>query len=152
MNRKLCSFLVVGALAGLQLAALSSPAHAGNPCFLDEATKVGTNGHDVLRGTPGRDVIKGGAGNDTIFGFKRGDVLCGGPGNDNIYGGPGPDYLNGDTVPTGAGNDNLYGGPGYDTLNTYDYLEDNDWADGGADGGDCFIDNHDEYFNCLLYT
>lgn len=152
MNRKLASFLVIGALSLLQLVTLGSPAQAGNPCNLDDATKTGTAGHDVLRGTKRRDVIKGGGGNDTIFGLRGPDVLCGGPGNDNLYGGKGADYMNGDTSPANPGNDNLYGGPGYDYLTTYDYIESNDWADGGADGGECFIDNWDSHPNCVVYT
>jgi Ca2+-binding RTX toxin-like protein len=82
------------------------------------ATKIGTNGPNVLRGTPKRDVIAGFGGNDRIRGLSGKDVLCGGRGRDRLIGGRGRDRLIGgpgrDTLRGGAANDVLRGGPGRD--------------------------------------
>jgi hemolysin type calcium-binding protein len=110
------------------------PAPGYPPC-----TKVGNDGHDVIRGTnhrdvicpdDGPDVVYGRGGNDVIFGGGGVDRLYGGPGddefhswtgNDRIFGEEGNDHLNGE-----PGNDILVGGPGRDVLI-------------GASGDDCLV-------------
>ena len=94
---------------------VSRPSCLGLP-----ATKVGTEGANVLNGTTGADVIVGLGGNDKINGKGGKDVLCGGTGNDTLTGGPAVDKFDG-----GDGNDAIYsrdgvketvvrGGPGTD--------------------------------------
>jgi Ca2+-binding RTX toxin-like protein len=88
--------------------------------------RVGTNGHDVLRGTDGEDNLLGLGGQDDIFGKGGSDNLVGGPGKDNVFagderrpgggdnnlvGGPGNDF-----VFSGKGSDNIVGGEGNDLL------------------------------------
>jgi Ca2+-binding RTX toxin-like protein len=75
------------------------------------ATRVGSNGRDVLRGTAGRDVFALFAGNDEAKGLGGGDVFCGGKGRDRLRGGRGRDRLFGE-----QGRDTLLGGPGRDRL------------------------------------
>ncbi len=89
-------------------------------------TKVGTNGHDVLRGTDGKDNLLGLGGQDDIFGKRGSDNLVGGPGKDNVIGGDerrigvGDKNLVGgdgnDVVEAGTGSDNAVGGEGNDFL------------------------------------
>ncbi len=83
------------------------------------ATRMGTNGADVLTGRvlitrTGTqqlvDVIHGMGGNDTIDGLGADDALCGGDGADTIRGGDGNDALVG-----GAGTDAMDGGKDADT-------------------------------------
>ena len=85
-----------------------------------EATIVGTQGDDDIRGTSGPDVINALNGNDTIRGLGGDDIICGGKGNDVIYGNGGNDVLFGqvgeDTLIGGGGVDLLVGGPGNDDL------------------------------------
>jgi len=69
-------------------------------------TKIGTNGHDVLKGTDGKDNLLGLGGQDDIFGKGGSDNLLGGPGKDNVLGG--------DERRLGGGDKNLVGGPGND--------------------------------------
>jgi hypothetical protein len=76
-----------------------------------EATIVGTDGADRLRGTGARDVIVAGGGRDRVSAGSGNDVVCGGAGNDTLRGGGGRDKLFGD-----AGVDRLFGGPARDTL------------------------------------
>ena len=78
-------------------------------CKGQQATIVGTKGHDVLSGTSDRDVMVGLGGNDTLSGLGGDDVICGGPGKDTIKGGDGQDTLLGQ-----KGKDRLKGGPGAD--------------------------------------
>jgi plastocyanin len=80
-------------------------------CHGDTATKVGTEGRDVIRGTKGRDVIVGLGGNDKLIGLGGKDTICGGAGKDKLMGGAGKDRLFG-----GPGKDKLLGGPGLDRL------------------------------------
>lgn len=87
------------------------PAASKATCDGLTATKVGTNGNDVITGTSGRDVIAGLGGNDTIRGLGGNDLICGGSGRDKLIGGSGNDKLRG-----GSGNDNLSGGSGNDRL------------------------------------
>ena len=87
-------------------------------------TKIGTDGHDNLKGTNGSDTLVGMGGNDRIKGRGGADVIVGGRGNeyewgmfggrgaDDMSGGPGRDYVFG-----ASGPDVLKGGPG------------NDWVD-----------------------
>lgn len=79
------------------------------PCGGADATLIGDNGTDVLRGTAGRDVIAAMAGPDTVKGFGGNDVLCGGIGKDILLGGKGRDRLIGergwDTCRGGRGRD-----------------------------------------------
>ncbi len=89
-------------------------------------TKIGTNGHDVLKGTDGKDNLLGLGGQDDIFGKGGSDNLVGGPGKDNVLGGDerrprgGDKNLVGgdgnDAVFTGKGSDNAVGGEGNDLL------------------------------------
>jgi Ca2+-binding RTX toxin-like protein len=96
-------------------------------------TKIGTNGHDVLKGTDGKDNLLGLGGQDDIFGKGGSDNLVGGPGKDNVLGvdvlgvderrprpGGGDKNLEGgpgnDFVFSGKGSDNIVGGEGNDLL------------------------------------
>ena len=87
-------------------------------CGGQPATKVGTEGADVIAGSSGVDVIAGLGGNDRISGLGGKDVICGGDGNDKLKGGGGNDKLLGqkgkDTLKGGPGKDKLKGGPGKD--------------------------------------
>jgi Ca2+-binding RTX toxin-like protein len=91
-------------------------------CHGRQATIVGSEGDDVIRGTPGRDVIWGGGGDDTIYGSLGNDLICGGPGADLIHGGRGNDIVDGgagdhDRVIGDLGDDRVLGGPGsYDEV------------------------------------
>ncbi len=90
--------------------------------------KVGTNGHDVLRGTDGKDNLLGLGGQDDIFGRGGSDNLVGGPGKDNVLGG--------DERPAGGGDKNLDGGPGND------FVGGGKGSDNivGGDGNDLLVD------------
>ncbi len=96
-------------------------------CLGKRATKLGSNGNDVLRGTNRADVIVGRGGNDTIRGLGGNDLICGGDGADQIHAGTGRDRAygdggndqlvgeeDGDTLDGGAGADRLNGSAGYD--------------------------------------
>lgn len=116
----LASFLLAGPLSASLL--LLSPAEAAAPtCAGERATKVGTQGDDVITGTAGRDVIQGLGGNDRIRGLGGNDLLCGGAGDDTILGGGGHDRLvAGESARNPYDesyfNDILHGGWGNDTL------------------------------------
>ena len=108
-------------------------------------TKIGTNGHDVLKGTDGKDNLLGLGGQDDIFGKGGSDNLLGGPGKDNVLGGderPGGGDKN---LAGGPGNDLVLGGKGSDNIVGEDG---NDGADGdsgadnilGGDGNDVLFD------------
>jgi Ca2+-binding RTX toxin-like protein len=111
-------------MLGLALASLGVPgtispvAAAKVRCAGFEATKVGTDKSQVIRGTPRRDVIVAKGGNDRIFSYGGDDIICAGPGNDHIDAGAGRDRVFGgsgnDTLKGGAGRDLLDGGPGDD--------------------------------------
>ena len=75
-----------------------------------KATKVGTNGDNVINGTKGGDVIVAKGGDDLIKGKGGNDIICGGGGVDIIFGGNGNDKMDG-----GAGGDYLMGQSGNDT-------------------------------------
>jgi Ca2+-binding RTX toxin-like protein len=80
-------------------------------------TKVGTNGHDVLKGTDGKDSLLGLGGQDDIFGKGGSDNLLGGPGKDNVLGGDERRPGGGDkNLAGGSGNDLVLGGKGSDNI------------------------------------
>jgi hypothetical protein len=85
-------------LAELVVYGLARPACLGKP-----ATRVGTEGADVINGGPGADVVVALGGNDRIDGKGGKDVLCAGAGNDRLTGGPARDEFDG-----GEGNDVIY--------------------------------------------
>ena len=111
--------------------------------------KVGTNGHDVLRGTDGEDNLLGKGGQDDLYGKDGSDNLLGGDGKDNVLGGgfelragSGDKNLAGgegnDNVVGGKGSDNVVGGDGNDLLSETDVSLREDSRDklAGGDGGD----------------
>lgn len=71
------------------------------PCDGVNATIVGTDAKEKLRGTAGPDVFAAKAGADTVIGLGGDDLLCGEIGKDVLKG--------------GAGRDRLIGGRGRDT-------------------------------------
>ena len=74
----------------------ASGASAGQvSCHGLEATIVGTDGHDRIKGTTRRDVIAGLDGDDRIRGLGGNDVICGDAGQDRLWGGGGDDRLEG---------------------------------------------------------
>ncbi len=80
-------------------------------------TKIGTNGHDVLKGTDGKDNLLGLGGQDDIFGKGGSDNLLGGPGKDNVLGGDERRLRGGDkNLAGGPGNDFVLGGKGSDNI------------------------------------
>ena len=112
-------------------------------------TKIGTNGHDVLKGTDGKDNLLGLGGQDDIFGKGGSDNLLGGPGKDNVIGGserragggdknlvggPGNDFVFG-----GQGADNVVGGDGNDLLIDGNLRESSRDNIAGGDGGDVIL-------------
>jgi Ca2+-binding RTX toxin-like protein len=73
--RARAAVVAAGAVVAL-IGMLPMPASAGESCSGLPATKVGTQGDDVLRGTTGNDVIVGLGGNDEIRGLGgRLDVM-----------------------------------------------------------------------------
>jgi extracellular elastinolytic metalloproteinase len=104
----------------MDLAELAAYGKARPSCFGRAATKVGSDGANVLRGGRGPDVIVGLGGNDRISGGGGSDLICAGPGADRLTGGGGRDKFDG-----GDGNDTIdsrdrvkettvRGGPGRD--------------------------------------
>jgi Ca2+-binding RTX toxin-like protein len=93
-------------------------------------TKIGTDGHDNLKGTKGSDTLSGGGGRDRIDGRAGHDVISGGLGSDGyLYGGRGVDVIS--------------GGPGHDTLIDGPFREAAVDALSGGGGDDFFwVDNH----------
>ncbi len=113
----------------LGLAAPAGAAETIHTCFGEEATIVGTDGRDHIRGTRGRDVIVGLGGNDVIRGLGGDDLICGNEGHDRIWGQAGNDMINGgygrDRIQAGAGDDlvkgmqardRIWDGPGNDVV------------------------------------
>ena len=76
-------------------------------CHGRVATKIGTNGPDLIAGTPRTDVIIALAGNDRVRGFDRPDAICAGAGRDLVFAG---------TNGNGGGSDLVLGGPGDDRI------------------------------------
>jgi Ca2+-binding RTX toxin-like protein len=96
----------------LLIAGLIAPAAEAKPkCKGQKATKVGTDGDDVIRGTGGRDVIVAKGGNDQIFSGENQDLVCAGDGDDFVDSGGGTDKVQG-----GSGNDTIDGARGKDIL------------------------------------
>jgi len=106
--------IVVGdLLSNITLARLEGdpPGNVAGKCRGKEATILGTNAKDKLKGTNKKDVISAGGAKDTVKGLKGNDLICGGKGPDKLIGGPGKDTLSGE-----KGKDKLFGGPKKDTL------------------------------------
>ena len=82
-------------------------------CNGHDATQVGTNGNDIIRGSFGDDVIVSLGGNDIVYGMNGNDIICGGDGNDRLYGNSGNDILIGQ-----EGFDRINGGKGLDTCDS----------------------------------
>lgn len=76
-------------------------------CFGSPATRIGTEGNDVIRGTRRADVIVAFGGADRVRGGGGKDKICGGKGRDRLFGERGNDRLNG-----GPGRDFCRQGPG----------------------------------------
>jgi Ca2+-binding RTX toxin-like protein len=142
LNGKKIQKLALGAVAAaVAVSALflsggsSADALFLNTCGGNLATKVGTEGSDVIYGTEGRDVIVGKGGNDSIIGKGGDDVICGGAGVDQISGDAGADIIDGgddfDQIFGGAEADNLYGGNGDDMITPGPGFV-RDWVDGGV--------------------
>jgi CSLREA domain-containing protein len=83
------------------------------------ASRIGTEGNDILIGSAAADGFLAFSGNDTIKGLGGKDTACVGPGKDTGAGGGGKDRLFGeggkDRLKGQGGNDRLVGGPGKDT-------------------------------------
>ena len=107
-------------LASAVVAGVAPARAAGDKCFGEKATVVGTRNDDVLHGTDEADVIVGRGGDDDIVGFDGKDLICGGEGADLVRGSAGRDAIDGeegdDHAGGGAGRDAIIGGPGDDTL------------------------------------
>jgi hypothetical protein len=106
------TLVVAVILALLAIPPMATTAAAATPkCMGFTATKVGTNGADVIYGSSRRDVIVSKGGADRVFGRGGKDIICTGGGNDRVSGGPGGDRIN-----SGTGNDNVKGDGGYDRI------------------------------------
>lgn len=93
---------------------------SGLECAGEQATVVGTNEDDELKGTPGEDVIWAGGGDDVVRVLKGDDVVCGHAGDDELRAHRGDDELHGgagaDELRAKAGDDQLFGGAHDDVL------------------------------------
>lgn len=106
------------------------------------ATKVGTNGSNLLFGTDRGDILYGLNGGDHLRGKQGSDELYAGAGKDEARGSRGDDYIVG-----GSGYDELFGIRGNDLV---------DAADGRRDYADCgngpedraSVDKEDIVKNC----
>jgi uncharacterized delta-60 repeat protein len=78
-------------------------------CAGKDATIIGTDAGEKLKGTSEDDVIAALGGNDTVKAGNGDDLICLGDGKDKASGGPGDDRIKG-----GPGNDSCKGGPGDD--------------------------------------
>ena len=97
------------------------------------ATHVGTNDNDIIRGSFVDDVIVALGGNDIVYGMSGNDVICGGDGNDRLYGNSGNDILIGQ-----EGFDRLDGGKGLDACDSFtDHHSSSHHSD--DEGNDCEI-------------
>jgi len=83
-------------------------------CNGRDATRIGTNDNDIIRGSYGDDVIVSLGGNDIVYGMSGNDVICGGDGNDRLYGNSGNDILIGQ-----EGFDSVNGGKGLDICDSF---------------------------------
>ena len=77
--------VAVALIAGSALG--SAAAQQGPTCFGKSATKIGSDGNNVIRGTNGSDVIVTKDGDDTVYGLGGNDRICTGKGSDNLFGG-----------------------------------------------------------------
>lgn len=92
--------------------------------------KIGTAGHDTLKGTNKSDNLLGKGGNDILYGLGGRDSLLGGPGKDVLLGGNERRPLGGDkNLVGGSGNDAVFAGQGSDNAVGE---EGNDWLVDGA--------------------
>jgi Ca2+-binding RTX toxin-like protein len=103
--------LSLGAVRGMDVAALSRLGPGFVPDVIPAMTFVGGAGADLRVGGPMGDTLFGGGGNDTLRGGYGNDTIEGGEGDDRLYGEFDDDLLRG-----GTGNDLLYGGTGFDRL------------------------------------
>jgi hypothetical protein len=107
--------------AGAAELQVSGPRPGAPPatCAGKQATIVGTDAAEKLKGTSGPDVIAALAGKDVVKGLGGKDLICGGAGKDRLLGGGGKDRLLGqagrDVLRGGGARDVLKGGPGRDT-------------------------------------
>ncbi len=89
-------------------------------CGRVRVNRVGTPGHDILRGTPGPDGVLAFGGSDTITTGGGNDAVCAGGGNDVVDVGAGSDHVDAgagnDTVKGGTEDDEILGGDGVDEL------------------------------------
>jgi hypothetical protein len=128
--------VVAVALALLMATALAGAAWA--------ATKVGTNGSDLLIGTKARDAIYGLDGPDDVLGRANNDRLYGGSDSDEIRGNRNADYIVG-----GQGPDDLFGGRGTDVIEAADGFHEQDFVDCGPGLQDrASVTADDEVINC----
>lgn len=118
-------------------------------CQGHQATIVGTDGDDRLKGTNGDDVIVGLKGNDKIDGRRGADIICGNQGDDKIDGKGGDDILDGgpgnDDIRGGKGKDHIIGGIGDDKLRGGGG---SDILDGGPGDDDCKDDPGSLFIDC----
>ena len=79
--------------------------------FVGDATLMGSDGPDRLRGTPRSELVMAGHGRDTIWTDAGDDLIYARSGANEIWAGRGND-----TVIGGTGNDTAGGGPGNDLI------------------------------------
>ena len=105
----------VAGTVGIKLTATDKSGLAVSDVFnlavtIQNLTRTGTAGVDVLNGAAGNDTLNGVGGNDTLKGFEGNDTLNGGVGDDAMSGGTGDDLYMvdaaGDTVIESAGEGN----------------------------------------------
>ena len=112
------------------------------------ATKVGTNGSDLLIGTNARDTIYGLDGPDDVLARANNDRLYGGSDSDEIHGGRNADY-----IVAGQGPDDLFGGRGTDVIEAADGFHEQDFVDCGPGLQDrASVDANDDVINCEIVT
>jgi Ca2+-binding RTX toxin-like protein len=110
------------------------------------ATKVGTNGSDLLIGTNARDTIYGLNGPDDVLARASNDRLYGGSDSDEIHGGRNADY-----IVAGQGPDDLFGGRGTDVIEAADGFHEQDFVDCGLGLQDrAGVDANDDVMNCEI--
>ncbi|HYJ70371.1 MAG TPA: calcium-binding protein [Nocardioidaceae bacterium] len=88
-------------------------AAAAVQCAFRDATIVGDDGPDDIRGTPGDDVIATLGGNDVVLGLGGNDTICLGDGRDSGKGGVGDDRFVSDAP---DGSDSYVGDGGRDSV------------------------------------
>ena len=100
-----------------------------------DATIIGTEGRDKIKGTNDDDVIVTFGGNDRITAKDGNDTICAGDGTDLILGMGGDDWID-----AGSGLDFIFGGDNDDSI--FARHGDHDFIDGGShdDGDFCQVD------------